>query len=657
MLYNLGMYYLVSMVGDIGRWSGELTYTADEPLERGLIVEVPVGETKTRLGVVLKPVTDPPLTDAKGRKINYKPICRVVYSQPLPTALVDLQQWLRDYYAVNGGAAWQTMLPTRLNRKRIKPYTEPAPQPLTTPPLNAAQQAAVQQILAQTGTSLLHGITGSGKTNVYKAVAQATLQRGQSVIILVPEIALTAQLVAEFRQTFPHVVTVHSALTAAEKVIIWHYILTATEPLVVVGPRSALFMPVQHLGLIVVDECHEPSYKQDSAPRYLTSTVASQLRQLTGARLILGSATPSITDYYLAQHFQRPIIELNQLARPGAVPPTVQIVDMTRRDNFHTESRLLSTPLINAMCQARDAHRQVLLFHNRRGTASTTMCQDCGWVALCPRCYLPLTLHHDLFRLRCHLCGYATKPFLKCPECQSIDIRNKGIGTKRIEEEVHKLFKSATVARFDGDTAAGAQVQDRYADLHDGNIDIIIGTQTIAKGLDLPKLGVVGVVQADAGLNLPDFGAHERTFQLIAQVCGRVGRTADPTTAIIQTYQPTAPAVTFGAKQDYAGFYAAEIQARERGHFPPFAYLLKLTCTYKTERGAAGASSRLANHLRTAYRDQVAVLGPAPSFYERLGGQYTWQIVVRAPRRTTLQQILSELPLGWHAELDPLSLL
>lgn len=648
-------YYLVSMVGNVGAYYDSLTYQSTEALAIGTIVSVPVGQ-KMSLGVVVKSVTPP--------DFGCKDIAKVVVDQPLPTPLIKLHDWLADYYSTKSGIVWQTILPARVAVKpRAVSNTISSQNQLasrTQIVLNPDQQAAVDQIRQiKAGTILLHGITGSGKTEIYKTIAQEALDSGQSVIILVPEISLTAQLVEQFRQRFGNsVIVTHSAMTASQRNQAWRQILASQQPLVVVGPRSALFMPVRQLGLVVIDECHEPSYKQESAPRYHAVSAAAKLCQAAGARLILGSATPAVSDYYLAQHLHRPIITLNQLARTDAVRPTTQLVDLTQRDNFCIDSHLFTSPLLSAMRQALDSHRQVLLFHNRRGTAGLAMCEDCGWIAICPHCFTPLTLHGDKYQLICHICGYTAKPPLACPDCGRPGIVYKGIGTKKIEDEVKRLFPAARIGRFDGDTLRGEAVQDVWDDLVTGRINVIIGTQTIAKGLDLPRLAVVGIVQADAGLALPDFAASERTFQLVAQACGRVGRSNQPTTAIIQTYQPEAPAVKFGATQDYAAFYEQEIAQRRRGHFPPFAHLLKLTCAYKTERGATVASGRLASDLRKRYSDQIKLLGPAPAFYERMRGLYRWQIIVRASRRASLAEIAANLPTShWQSELDPISLI
>jgi primosomal protein N' (replication factor Y) len=308
------------------------------------------------------------------------------------------------------------------------------------------------------------------------------------------------------------------------------------------------------------------------------------------------------------------------------------------------------------MNEALAADKQVLLFHNRRGTAPTTLCENCGFVTTCPRCFIPLTLHADSHALKCHICGHSEKPTTTCPQCSEPSVLHRGIGTKLLESETAKLFPDAKIARFDGDNKKGENVHELYDQLKTGKIDIIIGTQTIAKGLDLPNLALVGLPHADAGLAMPDFSASERTFQLIAQACGRVGRTKTPTRVVIQTYRPQAPAVRFGADQDYKSFYNHEIKLRQQGHFPPFSHLLKLTNSYKTEKSAVSSAKKLAQEI--AKNPKVKILGPTPAFYERTRDNYHWQIVVRAPSRDELKKISScILSPRWQLELDPSSLL
>ncbi|HEX4662533.1 MAG TPA: primosomal protein N', partial [Candidatus Saccharimonadales bacterium] len=508
------------------------------------------------------------------------------------------------------------------------------------------------------GTILLKGVTGSGKTRIYIEAAKRLANDGKSSIILVPEIALTPQLIAEFRHDFSddQLVLTHSHMTEAQRHAIWQQCLHTKQPLIVIGPRSAVFSPLPDLGLIVIDEAHEPSFKQEQSPRYSAIRTATMLTQYDQATVILGSATPSVTDYYLAQAAKRPIIELTKPAVPGSRTPQVQLVSFQSRQNF-SEHRFFSTSLLSAMRRELAAGQQVLLFHNRRGTAPLTVCSSCGWNALCPNCYVPMTLHADRHQLFCHLCAHHQPVPHSCPQCKNPDIIHKGIGTKMIAEELQKMFPKVRSARFDADNSVEETLQANYQALYDGDIQIIIGTQLIAKGLDLPKLRVVGVLQADTGLYLPDYQAEERTFQLLYQVAGRVGRQIDANTdVIVQTYQPNHPVIQFGLAKDYNGFYTYVVSERQKALFPPFTHLLKLTCSYNTEAGAVAASRKLAQKLRADY-PQIRILGPTPSFYERLGGKYRWQLLLKSSTRATLQHIAREVPKPWQADLDPHSLL
>jgi len=300
----------------------------------------------------------------------------------------------------------------------------------------------------------------------------------------------------------------------------------------------------------------------------------------------------------------------------------------------------------------------VLIFHNRRGSTNTTLCKDCGWIAQCPRCFLPLTLHADKHHLRCHICGYLDEVPTYCPVCKSTDIIHKGLGTKLIESELKKIFPNANIARFDADNEDEEAVNARYQDLYDGTIDIAIGTQVIAKGLDLPNLRTVGVIQADAGLAIPDFNTNERTFQLLAQVIGRVGRNEHKTQVIVQTYQPTHPSIVFGLRQDFESFYNHTLLERKRALFPPFTHLLKLTCIYKTESSAIKNAKKMATELKNKINKDVQILGPTPAFYERQHGTYRWQLVLKSPKREYLIDTLKLIPSrSWQFELDPTSLL
>lgn len=644
-------YYQVVPLKIVRSDSAVLTYESEQKFDIGSIVKVPVGKSNA-VGIIIKQVKQP--------KFPTRPIIEKIESGTMPTSLIDLANWLSQFYATHPVQVWQSLLPRGLGKKRRKSLEAPShpSRKRTTIVLNEQQNLATSQILrSPSGTHLLHGITGSGKTQIYIEIAKQTVASGRSVIILVPEIALTSQLIADFRPHFSELHITHSTMTESARHQIWQQLISATTPQVVIGPRSALFSPVPKLGLIVIDECHEPSFKQEQSPKYSALRASAKLAQLANARLILGSATPSVTDYYLALQSDRSVIRLDQPARTNTIKPTVQLVDMTKKLNFSRHS-FFSNDMIDAIKTTLQHKHQVLLFHNRRGTAPTTLCESCGWSALCERCFVPLTLHADSFALRCHICNNNAKVPTSCPECHQANIIHKGIGTKLIDQEVSKLFPHAVIARYDGDSQADATLDKQYQALYDGEIDIIIGTQVVAKGLDLPKLRMVGVIQADAGLALPDYIASERTFQLLAQVTGRVGRNEHPSRVVVQSYQPTHPAVQYGITSDYSSFYDMTINERKRANFPPFTHLAKLVCSYKTEAIAIKNSQGLAKKLRHTSPSRVELLGPTPAFYERVRDHYRWQIIVKSPVRSDLIDILKLVPpTHWQYELDPGSLL
>ncbi len=643
-------FYEVAPTKIVRSGSDFFTYHHSSQLAPGLIVTIPVGK-QTLTGVVLRSATRP----------NYetKEITAILYETPLPSPLLDTITWIANYYAAPLATTLQTALPSGITKKRraLQKKSLQSNRERIHFVLNNDQRTAVDVISnAKPGTFMLHGVTGSGKTAVYIALAQQQLALGKSFVLVIPEIALTSQLVAEFSNTFDDIIVTHSRQTESERHTAWQKALTSTQPYIAIGPRSVLFLPLPSIGAVIIDEAHEPSLKQDQTPRYSSLRVASILGKHHGAHVVQGSATPLISEYYLAQSAHRPIIELPEKARTDATAPKVTTVDMTKRTHF-VRHRFISDTLIERVTRALEHGHQTLIFHNRRGSASTTLCEQCGWSAICSRCVVPFTLHADTHQLRCHICNATEHIPTSCPTCHSTNIIHKGIGTKLIESELRKLFPKARIARFDADSAAGETVDQRYNDIYDGSIDIIIGTQVVAKGLDLPQLRAVGIIQADAGLSLPDFMSSERTFQLLAQTVGRVGRTHHETEVIVQTYQPTAPAVQYGISQNYQAFYEHTLDERQRGKFPPFVYLLKLTCVYKTEAAAIRNSKQLAQAVRERY-PTLTVFGPTPAFYERQHDTYRWQIVIKSSSRTSLVDVLSILPpTHWQYELDPLNLL
>ncbi|HEV7952278.1 MAG TPA: primosomal protein N' [Candidatus Saccharimonadales bacterium] len=644
-------YYEVAPNQIIRATSDSFTYASETILSIGTLVLIEVGK-KSLTGIILREVSKP--------SYETKPISAIIEDKPLPEQLVALAQWLSTYYATHLATVLQTILPrgVQKSRRERKIVARETLRDRTNIVFTPDQNNAITTVEDATpGTILLHGVTGSGKTHVYIELAKRTLDRGQSVVLLVPEIALTSQLVDEFSHHFENTILTHSRQTEAERHAAWRDALYSNQPRIVIGPRSALFLPLHSVGMIIIDEAHEPSFKQEQSPRYSALRAASVLASYHKAKVILGSATPAIADYYLAEKSERPIITMSNRARDNAVAPTISLVDMTKRANFK-KHRFISDKLLVQLAETFASGSQALVFHNRRGSASTTLCENCAWSAMCQRCFIPLTLHADKHHLRCHVCGVIENVPTSCPECGAADIIHKGIGTKLIESELRKLFPDKNIARFDGDSESGESIEQKYKELYNGEIDLIIGTQVIAKGLDLPKLRTVGVIQADSGLSLPDYGASERTFQLLAQVIGRVGRSHHATNVIVQSYQPTHPAVVDGLAQDYTAFYEATLVERQRSHFPPFTYLLKLTCIYKTETAAVKNAQKLAQTLRAKSIPDVQILGPTPAFYERQHDTYRWQLTLKSPKRSELVAILPLVPpTHWQYELDPISLL
>lgn len=643
-------YYLIAPAKTFHSSDNLLTYSSETPLKIGQIVEIPLGRQST-IGIVVKNTTQP--------DFDTKSITKIIYEQSLPKKLVDALFWLSSYYRCPLSTVIQAALPRGITKNRRGKLPE---APNITPidnPLNSAQRAAIRAIEENpANTILLHGITGSGKTNIYIELCARTLAKNQSVILLAPEIALTSQLVRNFQQHFKNITLLHSNLTESLRHQLWEKILTDNQPQVIIGPRSALFAPVQDLGLIIIDEAHEPAYHQEQNPKYSASLLAGKL-----AKTVLGTATPLISDYYLCKSHNA-IVEINQLAIESDKHTSISVIDLKDHSDF-TKSRILSNQLIESIKASLANHTQSMLFHNRRGTAPMTICDKCGWQALCPNCFLPLVLHADAFQMRCHTCARNFPVPTACPECKNASIHHKGFGTKLIEDELHRLFPSAKIARFDMDTDDDLKLTKIYDEVYRGDYDIIVGTQMIAKGFDFPRLTTLGIVQADAGLSLPDFSSEERTFQLITQVIGRAKRGHQNSNIFIQSFQPDHPIISLASQSDYASFYNYLVQKRQQSKLPPYSFLLKLSVTYKTETATV-------KNIRTLYKkviqtakqlqipeNRIVVSPPMPVFHERTSTGYTWQLVIKAKSRQNLLDIFDHLPKNnyLHYDFDPISLL
>lgn len=627
-----------------------LTYSSVSSLDIGSLVSVPFGKS-TVAGFVSREVSEP------GFKT--KPIGKQLHKRPLASQQLKLHAWIMEYYPGPSGFITQLFLPsTLLTSSRTKPKEVTVPEaPKILPVLTGQQSEAINFIRKCKDTSyLLHGETGSGKTRVYIELTADALADNKSVIVSTPEIGLTPQLAKAFEDAFPgQVIVVHSTQTSAERKNNWLRIHESEHPLVVIGPRSSLFSPVSNLGLVVVDEAHDTAYKQEQAPYYQATRIAAKLASINNAKVIFGTATPLVQDYFTFKSKTLPIIRMEQPAIRTQTRLNAEVVDMTKREEF-SRSAWLSDKLIIATERALKSKSQSLLFLNRRGTARLVLCSKCGWQSLCPHCDLPLTYHGDAHHLRCHTCGYTAPAPSNCPSCQSTEIAYKSVGTKTIVSEVERLFPQAHVLRFDTDTKKVNRLESHFQEIVGRNIDILVGTQLLSKGLDLPNLAFVGIVNADTGLSFPDYTAEEKTFQMVRQVVGRVGRGHQDAHIVVQTYHPHRNSLVAALDRNYGKFYEREIAERQLYHFPPFYHILKI----RFDR-ASQASSRTAalNCLDILLKSGIRVeaSGPAPAFIERVANKYRWQIVLKSKQRSELIRAIHLLPPNCSYDIDPSDLL
>ncbi len=544
--------------------------------------------------------------------------------------------------------------------------------PSAPPKLTVAQKSALKAIrssLLQVATGqappaifLLHGVTGSGKTELYLQALAETVKLGKRGIVLVPEIALTPQTIERFASRLPHkVAVIHSKLSLGEQFDEWQRIRNG-EVDVVIGPRSAVFAPQPELGLIVIDEEHEWTYKQqDKSPRYHTRDVAIKLAKLTGAVVVLGSATPDVETFYHAQRGYYRLLQLPERVVPkeGSPLPQVEVIDL--RDELKAGNvSIFSRSLSQATDKAVDNKEQVILFLNRRGGATFIQCRNCGFVLRCRRCEVPLTCHFAEDVLLCHQCNYKMPVPQTCPQCSSQRIKFLGIGTEKLEKEAGHTFPRARLLRWDSDVTRGRYShQEILNKFRAHNADILIGTQMVAKGLDLPLVTLVGVISADTSLNFPDFRAGERTFQLLSQVLGRAGRGGPKGQVIIQTYSPGHYAIQMAAEHDYASFYEKEIDYRRQLHNPPFSRLARLVYSHTNDARCQREAERMKRLLRGEIEakgiDELSIIGPAPAFIHRLRGRFRWQLILRGAEPSVF---LSQIPIprGWTVDIDPVGL-
>jgi primosomal protein N' (replication factor Y) (superfamily II helicase) len=604
--------------------------------------------------------------------VQLKPIEGLVDEEPvLPAILVELAGFVASHYVVPLDEVVRAIVPPRVRaviRRRVKRRrqsrilrsageTPPSVRVQLEPAQDAARERIAVSLARHEGdVFLLHGVTGSGKTEVYLSLLDDVITRGGQALVLVPEIALTPQTVGRFSARFPgRLAVLHSALTEAERAAEWWRIRQG-EADIVVGPRAAVFAPLPRLRLILIDEEESSAFKQERIPRYHAPTVARWLGRRAQSVVVLGSATPSVVSYTAALEGREHLLELAHRAQGRALPP-VTIVDM--RKEIAAEHRSpLSRELQVAIGASLSRQEQSILFLNRRGLATFVMCRDCGQVRECPHCSVALVYHASLNRLQCHYCASSEPMPRRCPACGSRYIKSFGIGTERVEQDVRKLFPTARVLRLDRDVMKTPDAADLIFDqMQSGTADILVGTQMVAKGLDLPRVTTVGVVNADTGLHFPDYRSSERTFSLLTQVAGRAGRGTRASQVFIQTYTPEHPAIRHARYHDYRAFYREELEIRRTYRFPPFAELILATYEHRDEARAEREARTAAEHLSATIAllklGDIDVLGPSPAFVYRLKDEFRFEVTLKG---RDLHRLADGLPRGrgWSLDVDPM---
>ncbi|MCA9263213.1 MAG: primosomal protein N' [Planctomycetales bacterium] len=557
-------------------------------------------------------------------------------------------------------------------RVQVLGQQEAVVEPTQPWPLNHDQQRALDSITTvlhsgDYSTLLLRGVTGSGKTEVYIRAIEEVTSFGRQAIVLVPEISLTPQTQRRFQSRLPHVAVLHSHLTPSERHWQWQRIAKG-EVQVVVGARSAVFAPTPHLGLIVIDEEHEPSFKQDTAPRYHARDVALHRAQAEGVPLLLGSATPSLESWYRARQGDYQLVEMPSRVEDRPMPRVVS-VDLRVTNQERTRRGAISRRLYKAMELALQEGGQVILLLNRRGFSTQIQCPACGEVVRCPECDISLTYHRDGERVICHYCNYQSQTPPKCPSCQFTEIRFSGQGTQRLEAEVRARFKNANVLRMDSDTMRGPGAHEAALErFRSGEVQILLGTQMIAKGLDFPNVTLVGVVNADLALHLPDFRAAERTFQLVTQVAGRTGRGDKGGHVLVQTYSPEHFAIENATEHDFARFAELELQNRREFGYPPFSSMFRAVFRADSESKVETFSEAYAERLSKLVADHgesTGVLGPVPAPISRLRGKSRYHLLIHTTHpdavRDAFRQVDSEFrrtdDVQWMVDVDAISML
>lgn len=630
--------------------------------EIGKRAEIMFGNKKTE-GFIIN-VLDHVPENCPVEEKKIRPIKRIIDKEPLfNTELIEMAKWISHYYLCTLGEAVYSMIPSGRRESSAGGFSfEEELSSSHKNTLSEEQTKAVNDILNQGAAfHYLYGPTGTGKTEVFLSLAEKILEQGKGVIYLVPEIGLTGQVAKSVAERFGNTAAIlHSGLTPSQRLGEWHRIMHK-EARVVVGARSAIFAPVPDLGLIIIDEEHDGSYKSGNNPRYHARQVAMKRCSNLKIPLVMGSATPSVEAWHGME--KKTIIRHSLTKRlAGGEMPHITCIDL----NYYKNDCCISEPLENEIKKTLEQKHQVILFLNRRGFTHFFRCNSCGYEMVCKNCSVPMTYHKNINQLSCHYCGWSTYPPQSCPQCGSMDIGTSGFGTEYIEAETRAKFPNARIIRLDTDALKNKdELLTSLEDFRQGKYDIMLGTQMVAKGLNFPNLQLVGVVLADAGLHMPDFRAGERTFSLITQVAGRAGRYFPDGKVIVQSYSPGREPVYYACKNQIADYYNYELQQRDMLDFPPYSRLLRLVFRSYNKALAASSANDAAKLLEQNAQRGMEIIGPAECPIEKINSSWRYQILLKGssiiPLQTAARKLLFEYSHNQNVyieyDVDPVSLL
>jgi primosomal protein N' (replication factor Y) len=647
-------------------FSRTFLYDIAEPLPLPARVKVPFGSREVQGFIV-------GFRDDKPADVEVRPVADILDSEPLVRPDVfELCKWISTYYMAPLGEVLKGALPPAITRKHVERFqAEELPVLDVRHPVDLTedQSNAFKSILEGDSfrTVLLHGVTGSGKTEVYLRVVEHYLRKGKTALILAPEIGLTPQLRERFADRFgPRLAVLHSSLTRKQRIDAWLRIYRGQAP-IVIGTRSALFVPLANLGVIVVDEEHEGSFKQEEMPRYHARDCAIMRAKMAGAVVVLGSATPSMESFRNAEEKRYKYVQLPRRVEDRPLPQ-VEIVNMREEYARAGKQVVFSARLLSALENRLENGEQAMVLLNRRGYSMFLLCRHCGFSFECNACSVSMTYHRSINRLMCHYCGLTRKPESKCPECGSEYLHYVGEGTEQVEDQLRQLLPSARVGRIDRDTMRHMRdYESMLGDFRRGKLDVLVGTQMIAKGHDFPRVTLVGVIAADGALSLPDFRAAERTFQLLTQVAGRSGRGDSPGEVVIQSYFPDHYSLQLAATHRFEAFYAREVHFRRAMFYPPFTALASIMVLERSRDKARQLAGKIIDFLDTSRSRSIRILGPAAAPLEKIKRTYRHQLLIKSASRTELHRVLSLLrnhldeqkigPTRVVIDIDPISLL